>query len=39
MKKLLTATAMSIALFQPHTGMAATATEASVKELLQVTES
>ncbi|WP_374296212.1 DUF2059 domain-containing protein [Acinetobacter sp.] len=39
MKKLLTATAMSMALFQPHTGMAATATEASVKELLQVTES
>lgn len=39
MKKLLTATAMSIALFQPITGMAATATEASVKELLQVTES
>ena len=39
MKKLLTATAMSIALFQPITAMAATATEASVKELLQVTES
>ena len=39
MKKLLTAIAMSIALFQPITAMAATATEASVKELLQVTKS